>query len=68
MRRGARRTRRSRSSCGMRRSGRSSSICARVPMFETLLVFAHHDDLDYGYKLEGSLSLGPVLTEATHFR
>jgi peptide/nickel transport system substrate-binding protein len=44
-----------------------TAICA-VSMFETLLVFARHDDLDYGYKLEGSLSLGPLITEATHFR
>jgi peptide/nickel transport system substrate-binding protein len=44
-----------------------AQVCA-VPMFETLLVFAHHDDLDYGYKLEGSLSLGPLITEATHFK
>jgi peptide/nickel transport system substrate-binding protein len=43
------------------------AICA-VPMFETLLVFARHDDLDYGYKLEGSMSLGPLITEATHFK
>ncbi len=43
-----------------------AQVCA-VPMFETLLVFARHDDLDYGYKLEGSLSLGPLITEATHF-
>ena len=44
-----------------------AQVCA-VPMFETLLVFARHDDLDYGYKLEGSLSLGPLITEATHFK
>ncbi len=44
-----------------------AALCA-VPMFETLLVFARHDDLDYGYKLEGSLSLGPLITEATHFK
>ena len=44
-----------------------AEICA-VPMFETLLVFAHHDDLDFGYKLDGSLSLGPLLTEATTFK
>jgi peptide/nickel transport system substrate-binding protein len=43
-----------------------AAVCA-VPAFETLLVFAHHDTLDYGYKLEGSLSLGPLITEATHF-
>ncbi len=44
-----------------------AQVCA-VPMFETLLVFARHDNLDYGYKLEGSLSLGPLITEATHFK
>jgi peptide/nickel transport system substrate-binding protein len=44
-----------------------ADVCA-VPMFETLLVFAHHDNLNYGYKLEGSLSLGPLITEATHFK
>jgi peptide/nickel transport system substrate-binding protein len=44
-----------------------AAVCA-VPMFETLLVFARHDDLDYGYKLEGSMSLGPLITEATHFK
>lgn len=44
-----------------------AAVCA-VPMFETLLVFAHHDDLDFGYKLEGSLSLGPPLTEKTGFK
>jgi peptide/nickel transport system substrate-binding protein len=42
-------------------------VCA-VPLFETLLVFARHDNLDYGYKLDGSLSLGPLITEATHFK
>ena len=43
------------------------AVCA-VPLFETLLVFARHDDFDYGYKLDGSLSLGPVLTEASGFK
>lgn len=44
-----------------------AAVCA-VPMFETLLVFAHHDDLDFGYDLKGSLSLGPLLTEKTGFK
>src|SRR6476659_2591381 len=44
-----------------------AQVCA-VPLFETLLVFARHDDLDYGYKLEGSMSLGPMITEATQFK
>ena len=44
-----------------------AAVCA-VPMFETLLVFARHDNLDYGYQLNGSLSLGPLITEKTHFK
>ena len=44
-----------------------AQVCA-VPMFETLQVYARHDNLDYGYKLEGSMSLGPLITEATHFK
>jgi peptide/nickel transport system substrate-binding protein len=42
-------------------------VCA-VPLFETLLVFSRHDNLDYGYTLAGSISLGPLITEATHFK
>jgi peptide/nickel transport system substrate-binding protein len=44
-----------------------AQVCA-APLFETLLVFARRDDLDYGYKLDGSLSLGPLITEVTHFK
>jgi peptide/nickel transport system substrate-binding protein len=44
-----------------------AQVCA-VPLFETLLVFARHDNLDYGYKLDGSMSLGPLITEATQFK
>jgi len=44
-----------------------AQVCG-VPMFETLQVYARRDDLDYGYKLEGSMSLGPLITEATHFK
>ncbi len=43
-----------------------AAACA-VPAFETLLVFARSDALDLGYKLDGSLSLGPLITEATRF-
>ena len=39
-----------------------------VPLFETLLVFARHSSLDYGYELKGSMSLGPLITEATRFK
>lgn len=42
-------------------------VCG-VPLFETLLVFARHTSLDYGYDLKGSMSLGPLITEATRFR
>jgi peptide/nickel transport system substrate-binding protein len=44
-----------------------AAVCA-VPTFETMLVWARSDKLDYGYKLDGSLSLGPLITEATHFK
>jgi peptide/nickel transport system substrate-binding protein len=44
-----------------------AQVCA-VPMFEMLQVYARRDSLDYGYKLEGSMSLGPLITEATHFK
>ena len=44
-----------------------AAVCA-VPMFETLLVFGRHDALQYGYDLTGSLSLGPLITEKTHFQ
>jgi peptide/nickel transport system substrate-binding protein len=44
-----------------------AQMCA-VPLIETLQAWARHDDLDYGYDLKGSLSLGPLVTEATHFK
>lgn len=43
------------------------NVCA-VPMIETLLVFARRDNLDYGYELRGSMSLGPLITETTRLR
>jgi peptide/nickel transport system substrate-binding protein len=43
------------------------AVCG-VPLFETLLVFARHNSVDYGYELKGSMSLGPLITEATRFR
>jgi peptide/nickel transport system substrate-binding protein len=42
-------------------------VCA-VPLVETLLVFARRDNLDYGYKLNGSMGLGPLITEQTRLR
>lgn len=37
-------------------------VCS-IPLFELLQVFARSPDVDLGYELEGSLSLGPVITE-----
>ncbi|MFC0408545.1 ABC transporter substrate-binding protein [Roseomonas elaeocarpi] len=44
-----------------------TNVCG-VPLAETFLVFARRADLDYGYELKGSMNLGPMVTEATHFR
>jgi len=43
------------------------NVCG-VPLIETLLVFARRDNLDYGYQLRGSMSLGPLITEQTRLR
>jgi peptide/nickel transport system substrate-binding protein len=45
----------------------AAAVCA-VPLIETLQSWVRKDSLDYGYKLTGSLSLGPLITEATHFK
>jgi peptide/nickel transport system substrate-binding protein len=42
-------------------------VCA-VPLIETLQAWARHDDFEYGYVLKGSLSLGPLITEASTFK
>jgi peptide/nickel transport system substrate-binding protein len=39
-------------------------VCA-VPLFEQLQVWARRDTIDYGFPLEGSMSLGPIFTEAS---
>ncbi len=44
-----------------------AQVCA-VPLIETLQAWVHKDSLEYGYALKGSLSLGPLITEATHFK
>lgn len=44
-----------------------AEVCA-VPLIETLQVWAHRDDLSYGFPMGGSLSLGPALTEASALR
>ena len=43
------------------------AVCG-VPLIETLLVFARRDNVDYGYPLRGSMSLGPQITEASRLR
>jgi peptide/nickel transport system substrate-binding protein len=43
------------------------NVCG-VPLIETLLVFARRENLDYGYELNGSMSLGPLITEQTRLR
>jgi peptide/nickel transport system substrate-binding protein len=43
------------------------NVCG-VPLIETLLVFARRDNVDYGYQLRGSMSLGPLITEASRIR
>jgi peptide/nickel transport system substrate-binding protein len=45
----------------------AGAVCA-VPLIETLQVWVHKASLDYGYDLQGSMSLGPMITEATHFK
>lgn len=39
-----------------------------VPLFEQYLVWCRKANLDYGYKLENSLSNGPLVTEKTTFK
>ncbi|MGG5818027.1 ABC transporter substrate-binding protein [Falsiroseomonas sp. HW251] len=43
------------------------NVCG-VPLIETLLVFARSNNVDYGYDLRGSMSLGPLITERTRLR
>lgn len=42
------------------------NVCA-IPMTETSQVWVHNDKLKWGFDLKGSMSLGPVVTEATYF-
>ena len=44
-----------------------AQVCA-VPLIETLQVWAHHDDFDFGFPMTGSMSLGPMLTEVSGFK
>jgi peptide/nickel transport system substrate-binding protein len=45
----------------------TKAVCA-VPVYEQLQVWAHRDKLDYGYKLDASLNLGPLITEASSLK
>ena len=40
------------------------AVCA-VPLYEQLQVWAHRDKLHYGYKLDASLTLGPIINETS---
>jgi len=41
-------------------------VCA-LPSTEAPQVWARSEKLDWGFELKGSMSLGPLLTELTHF-
>jgi peptide/nickel transport system substrate-binding protein len=45
----------------------AADVCA-VPLIETMQDWVRSDKLVYGYDLKGSLSLGPLITEKTHFK
>ena len=40
------------------------NVCS-IPLFEQLQVWARRNSVDYGYELDGALSLGPLFTEAS---
>lgn len=42
------------------------NVCA-IPITETSQVWVHTQKLNWGFDLKGSMSLGPMVTEATHF-
>ena len=42
------------------------AVCG-VPLIETLQLYAYSDKLQLGYDLNGSLNLGPPITEKSHF-
>ncbi|TKT75852.1 ABC transporter substrate-binding protein [Aquamicrobium sp. LC103] len=42
------------------------AVCG-IPMTETAQVWARKEKLDWGFELKGSMSLGPLVTELTHF-
>ncbi len=42
------------------------AVCA-IPLTETAGVWARRENLDWGHDFRGSMSLGPLVTELTHF-
>ena len=42
------------------------AVCG-IPMTETAQVWVRNEKLNWGFDLKGSMSLGPLLTELTHF-
>lgn len=42
------------------------NICA-IPLAENRQIWVRRANLDWGYDLDGSISTGPMVTEATHF-
>lgn len=42
------------------------AVCG-IPTTETAQVWARRENLDWGFDFEGSMSLGPLVTEETHF-
>ena len=43
-----------------------AKVCG-IPVYEQPQIWARRASLDYGFPLKGSLSLGPVIDEGTHF-
>ncbi len=39
-----------------------------IPLTETSQVWVRNENLDWGFDLNGSMSLGPLVTEQTHFK
>jgi peptide/nickel transport system substrate-binding protein len=44
-----------------------AAVCG-VPLIETLQIWAHRDDFEYGYENKGAMSTGPLITEQSHFK
>ena len=42
--------------------------CAAIPIFELKQVWGRRAGFDYGNELTGSLNLGPVIDEKSHYK